>query len=92
MSTTLEAVKSLVAVGEVKVSEHGYDEMSEDSVRVRDVFAGLPDAVVVEDYPNFGKGPAVLALQFDSEGRPLHGRMGNSKRSDDARRLSNSWV
>ena len=46
--------------------------MSEDGIRIRDVLAGLSSAVVVEDYPTFGKGPAVLALQSDSEGRPLH--------------------
>jgi Domain of unknown function (DUF4258) len=72
LSSTLEAIRDLVAAGEVRISEHGYDELSEDGIRIRDVLAGLSSAIVVEDYPTFGKGPAVLALQSDLEGRPLH--------------------
>ena len=83
LSSTLEAIRDLVAAGEIRISEHGYDELSEDGIRIRDVLAGLSSAVVVEDYPTFRKGPAVLALQSDLAGRPLHivwgipkGRMG----------------
>ena len=83
LSSTLEAIRDLVAAGEIKISEHGYDELSEDGIRIRDVLAGLSSAVVVEDYPTFRKGPAVLALKSDLAGRPLHivwgipkGRMG----------------
>lgn len=56
MSSTLEVIRGLVAVGELRISEHGYDELSEDGIRIRDVLAGLSNAVVVEDYPTFGKG------------------------------------
>jgi Domain of unknown function (DUF4258) len=72
LSSTLEAIRGLVADGELRISEHGYDEMSDDGIRIRDVLTGLSSAVVVEDYPTFGKGPAVLALQSDLEGHPLH--------------------
>lgn len=72
MSDTLEAIKKLVAAGEVRISEHGYDELAEDEIGVRDILAGAAEAVVVEDYPEFPKGPAVLVLQFDAERRPLH--------------------
>ena len=72
MSTTLEVIRGLAAAGELRISEHGYDELSEDGIRIRDVLAGLSSALVVEDYPTFGKGPAVLALQSDLEGRELH--------------------
>lgn len=72
MSDTLDAVKKLVAAGEVRISEHGYDELAEDEIAVRDILAGVAEAVVVEDYPDFPKGPAVLVLQFDGEHRPIH--------------------
>ena len=72
MSKTLSSVKELIAEGKVRISEHGYDELTEDRVLVREVLGGAGEAIVVEDYPDFGKGPAVLVLQYDVAGRPIH--------------------
>ena len=72
MSTTIELVRQLVAAGDVRVSEHGYDALADDDIPVRDLLRGIDNANVVEDYPAFPKGPAVLLLQFDSSNRPVH--------------------
>ena len=72
MSDTLELIKRLVASGQVRVSEHGYDEMSEDGISVRDVLEALQVAEAVEDYPDFPKGPTVLVLEFDRDAQPVH--------------------
>lgn len=72
MSTTLERIRALVPAGEIKVSEHGYDELSNDGLTVSEVVAGVSSAEVVEDYPEFGKGPCVLVLQRDARGGPIH--------------------
>ena len=72
MSQTLQRVRELVARREVHFSDHGYDEMVEDNILVQDILAGLSDAVVVEDYPTYHKGPCVLVLQRSGEGQPLH--------------------
>lgn len=72
MSETLVRIKDLVAVDDVRVSDHGYDELAVDGILVRDILKGVAAAVVVEDYPAFGKGPTVLVLQLDGEGGPVH--------------------
>ncbi len=72
LSKTLELVRVLVARGEVRVSTHGYDSLAEDSIHVRGAVDGLGAAVVVEDYPDYWKGPCVLVLERDEHGRPIH--------------------
>lgn len=42
MNSALQRVVALVGRGEVRVSEHGYDELAADAILVRDVAAGAP--------------------------------------------------
>lgn len=72
MSKTLEQVRALVARGEVRISLHGYEELTADGIHVREVLAALQQSVVVEDYPAYPKGPCVLVLEYDSTGEPIH--------------------
>ena len=57
MSELLDKIRKLVEIGEVRISEHGYDELSEDRIRVRDAIGGLREAVLVEEYSASGRGP-----------------------------------
>ncbi len=79
VSQTLKQVIALVAKGEVRVSEHGYDELATDGILVRDLVAGIRNAALVEAYPGFAKGPCVLVLQRDHEGRVVHAVWGIPK-------------
>jgi hypothetical protein len=82
MSDTLKAVRRLIESGEVRISEHGYDEMAEDGFTVTEILEGIDGAKVVEDYPDYPKGPSVLVLQFDRLGQPIHSVWGIPKGHD----------
>jgi hypothetical protein len=69
---TFDTVRALVQRGEVNVSDHGYEEMSDEDILARDVLAGVSEGVVVEDYPEYHKGPCVLVLQRDLSQQPIH--------------------
>ena len=72
MSDFIERVRDLLRAGDVRISEHGYDELSEDGLMAREVLAGVKEAVVVEEYLNYAKGPCDLLLQKDRAGEPIH--------------------
>lgn len=72
MSDFLEKIRALVARGEVQVSGHGYEELAADGIPVRDVVDGLNTAVVIEDYPDYPKGPCALVLEQNGKNQPIH--------------------
>jgi hypothetical protein len=83
LSDTLKRVQQLVEAGEIRISDHGYDELAADGIYARDVVTGVATAQVVADYPDYGKGPCVLVLERDSEDRPIHAVWGIPKGQRD---------
>lgn len=72
MNQTFRQILRLIEEGEIRISDHGYDEMAADSLYMRDLIGSVADAVVVEEYPDYAKGPCVLVLQNDRRGKPVH--------------------
>jgi len=72
VSIFIERIRSLVQANEVRISEHGYDEIIENKLTAKEIVKGIQDAVVVEEYPDYPKGPCILCLQKDKTGRPIH--------------------
>jgi hypothetical protein len=72
VSQTLRLVQQLIAEGEIRISDHGYDELAADNISIREILDGVGHATVVEDYPEYFKGPCVLVLQTDARSAPIH--------------------
>lgn len=72
MSETFNQILRLIQQGNVKISDHGYDEMAAEGLYARDTLGSIADAVVVDDYPDYPKGPCVLVFQKDRTGEPIH--------------------
>ena len=72
MSGTFRQVVGLIQLGEVRISDHGYDELAADGIFARDVLAMVAEGIVVEDYPDYAKGPCGLVPRKDRRGEPMH--------------------
>jgi hypothetical protein len=72
MSSLFDKILDLIRIDRVLVSHHGYDEMMYDNILFRDAIEGVAEGIVVEEYPEYNKGPCVLVLQVDRSGQPIH--------------------
>jgi len=72
MSDTFRRKVELVRGGNVQISVPGYDEMAADGILAGEAIEGAVVATVVEEYPDYFKGPCTLVLQRDRGGNPIH--------------------
>ena len=66
-----DRIKLLIESGDVRISVHGYDELLNDGIFVKDIVA-LDGTQVIQEYPEYKKGPCVLVFQKDRKGLPVH--------------------
>ena len=79
MSEIFKQILQLVQRGDVRVSDHGYDELAADGLFAGDAITSVADADVVEEYPDYPKGSCVLVLQKNRIGEPIHVVWGTPK-------------
>lgn len=72
MSDIWDEIVGLIKNRDIKISEHGYDELAAERITVREIVAGSPVGIVLEEYPDYSKGPCVLTMLKDRDGRPIH--------------------
>ena len=65
-------ILELIKQNDILISSHGYDELADDNILVGDILSSVEDAIVLEEYPEFGKGPCVLLLQTDRADKVIH--------------------
>lgn len=57
MSDFFDRLRELISERDILISDHGYGELAEDGITAREVIAGIRDAAIVEEYPEYPKGP-----------------------------------
>lgn len=72
VSDTLQRIVQPVGDKKLRVSAHALERLLGYRLLIEPLLDGISDAVLVEDYPDYFKGPAVLVLQFDEDGEPIH--------------------
>ena len=65
-------ILELIKKNDILISSHGYDELADDNILVSDVLSSVENAIILEEYPEFGKGPCVLLLQTDKKENVIH--------------------
>ena len=75
-------MSKLIDESDVLISEHGYTELAEDNLTVKELISGIGKAKIIEEYLEYPKGPCLLLLQKDSCGNPIHAVWGIPKKQD----------
>jgi len=70
--TILSRVLGLIGNGKFRVSLHALRELENDGLLIEALIDGIGNCTLVEEYPEYHKGPCVLILQFDEFARPIH--------------------
>ena len=85
MQTIWINIRKLIARGNVRISEHGYDELAEDGLTVREIINGSPEAIVWKSGGYCSGGVSGLFKRtmcldsFEGQGEPTNScRLGHS--------------
>lgn len=87
----LALIRSLVAGGKARFSEHGFVKLRENGINLSDLVRAVGNAEVVEDYPDYHKGPCVLVLYREADGRPVHALWGTARSQPDEATLITAY-
>ena len=76
MKETFARIKRLLEVNDHIVTDHAAIRLVEYDIMFNDLLLSFNFAVVVEDYPDYYKGPAVLILSKTEDFSPVHSLWG----------------
>jgi hypothetical protein len=78
----IDKIRTLIQAGDIRISEHGYDELAEDGLTARERISGIEEGKVLEVYLEYPKGPCALFLQKYKTEKPIHVVWGVPKGQD----------
>lgn len=68
----VEWIRRQVKSGHYFFSHHGDDECQAENLTILEVEESLLRGVILEEYPDAGRGESVLMVGFTNEGKPIH--------------------
>jgi hypothetical protein len=72
VSELLSRIRELISEDKFGVSVHALRELENDGLLIGPLISGIMSCRVVEEYPDYFKGPCVLVLQQDERERAVH--------------------
>jgi hypothetical protein len=72
MSQIESEIRRHVSQRSVVVSQHAVSRIAKRNILFSDIVASVPNSEVIEDYPSYYAGPALLMLHRDGQGDPIH--------------------
>jgi len=78
-----EKILALVRAGKAVVSVHAQLRLEENRIDTAALVTSLADGAVIEDYPDYHAGPAVLVLSSLSGGEAVHSVWGIAKGTEE---------
>ena len=78
-NTTFLTICALIADRKVRASAHAVARGSKRDILLTEVIQRTPSGLLIEDYPDYHVGPAILVLVFDGSDRPIHAVWGLEK-------------
>ena len=73
MSETFEQVRRLIERGEVRISDHGYDQLAADGLFVRDILASVGRRRQRRGVSRLPEGPLLVIAAEGSRGESIRG-------------------
>jgi len=72
MKSLFKKIMELIHQKDVIVSFHGYEELENDNIYIKELLDSINNVKCIREYPDYYKGPCILSLHFDTEGEPIH--------------------
>lgn len=76
---TFPTICALIARGKVRASTHAVAQCTKREILITHVIRETPSGLLIENYPDYHVGPAILVLMFDGNQRPIHAVWGLEK-------------